>query len=107
LALLRKLTRGGAADVQRAIRETEAVLLKTLAETRRIALDLRPSMLDDLGLVAALRWYADSFSRRTGVGVEFKASGNGSPADTDVDTLLFRFFQEALTNVARHARAGR
>lgn len=107
LALLRTLTRGGAADVRRAIRETEAVVLRTIAETRRIAMDLRPSILDELGLVAALRWYADTFSRRTGVGVEIRANGNGGPADKDAKTLLFRFFQEALTNVARHARAGR
>ena len=107
LGLLRSLTRGGAPEVRRAIRETESVVLRTIAETRRIAMDLRPSILDDLGLVPALRWYSDTFSRRTGVGVDLKANGNGGPIDKDLNTLLFRFFQEALTNVARHARARR
>jgi len=107
LGLLRDLTRGGDPEVRRVIRETEGVVLRTIAETRRIAMDLRPSMLDELGLVPALRWYSDTFSRRTGIGVQLLANGNGGPADKDLNTLLFRFFQEALTNVARHARARR
>jgi signal transduction histidine kinase len=107
LGLLRNLTRNGAPEVRRAIRETESVVLRTIAETRRIAMDLRPSILDDLGLVPALRWYADTFSRRTGVGVELQARRNGGAIDKEINTLLFRFFQEALTNVARHARARR
>src|SRR2546425_4985588 len=105
LGLLRTLTRGAAPAVRRAILETEAVVRSTIEDTRRIAMDLRPSMLDELGLVPALRWYADTFSRRTGVGVDVQANGGGGPAQKDVNTLLFRFFQEALTNVARHARA--
>ena len=105
LGLLRTLTRGAAPGVRRAILETEAVVRSTIEDTRRIAMDLRPSMLDELGLVPALRWYADTFSRRTGVGVDVQANGGGGPAQKDVNTLLFRFFQEALTNVARHARA--
>ena len=105
LGLLRTLTRGAAPEVRRAILETEEVVRRTIEDTRRIAMDLRPSMLDELGLVPALRWYADTFARRTGVGVEVQANHGGGPAHKDVNTLLFRFFQEALTNVARHARA--
>jgi signal transduction histidine kinase len=105
LGLLSTLTHDAGPEVRRAIRETEAVVLRTIEDTRRIAMDLRPSMLDDLGLVPALRWYADTFARRTGVGVEVQANSGGGPAQKDVNTLLFRFFQEALTNVARHARA--
>ena len=105
LGLLRTLTRGAAPEVRRAILETEAVVRSTIEDTRRIAMDLRPSMLDELGLVPALRWYADTFARRTGVRIEVQANNGGGPAHKDVNTLLFRFFQEALTNVARHARA--
>ena len=90
LGLLRTLTRGAAPEVRRAIQETEAVVLRTIEDTRRIAMDLRPSMLDELGLVPALRWYAGTFSRRTGVGVEVQASQGGGPAQRDVNTLLFR-----------------
>jgi len=105
LGLLRTLTRGAAPEVRRAILETEAVVRSTIEDTRRIAMDLRPSMLDELGLVPALRWYADTFARRTGVRIEVQANPGAGPAHKDVNTLLFRFFQEALTNVARHARA--
>ncbi len=105
LGLLRSLARGAAPEVRRAIRETESVVLHTIEETRRIAMDLRPAMLDELGLVPALRWYADTFARRTGVDVQVRANGGGGPSQRDVNTLLFRFFQEALTNVARHSHA--
>ena len=64
-------------------------------------------MLDELGLVPALRWYAGSLARRTGIPVEIQANGVGGPARGEFKTLLFRFFQEALTNVVRHARARR
>jgi signal transduction histidine kinase len=104
LGLLRNLTRGAAPEVRRAIKETEAVVLHTIFETRRIAMDLRPAILDELGLVPALRWYADTFARRTGVAVDVRTNGGGRSLK-QIATLLFRFFQEALTNVALHARA--
>ena len=105
LGLLSDLTRGTSPTVRRAIRETEAVILRTIDDTRRISMDLRPVMLDELGLVPALRWYANNFARRTGIPVVIQADGVGGPARSEFKTLLFRFFQEALTNVARHARA--
>ncbi len=105
LGLLGDLTREASPEVRRAIRETEAVVLRTIDETRRISMDLRPVMLDELGLVPALRWYANNFARRTGIPVEIQADGVGGPARGEFKTLLFRFFQEALTNVVRHARA--
>jgi signal transduction histidine kinase len=71
---------------------------------RDIALDLRPSVLDDLGLPAALRWYADRMAR--GAGVEAHLSIDALPdIETGLATACFRVAQEALTNVARHARA--
>ena len=105
LGLLGDLTREAAPEVRRAIRETEAVILRTIDDTRRISMDLRPVMLDELGLVPALRWYANNFARRTGIPVDIQADGSGGPARSEFKTLLFRFFQEALTNVVRHARA--
>ena len=78
---------------------------EALAATRRIAADLRPAMLDDLGLSAALEWLADGWSRRTGITITVE----GDPID---DTLteagaitVYRIVQEALTNVTRHAQA--
>jgi PAS domain S-box-containing protein len=75
-----------------------------LQRVRDIALDLRPSVLDDLGLSAALRWYVDRLAR--GAGVEAHLSIDAIPdLDTGLATACFRVAQEALTNVARHAQA--
>lgn len=71
---------------------------------RNLALDLRPAMLDDLGLSAALRWYADRFARQTGVDTHL-AVEEFPRLDAGVATASFRVVQEALTNVARHAAA--
>ncbi|WP_233830237.1 PAS domain-containing sensor histidine kinase [Paraburkholderia sp. ZP32-5] len=76
------------------------------AALRRIAADLRPPLLDDLGLAAALEWLAEDFTKRYGV----RASVHLEPAEPEfsefASTALFRIVQEALTNVARHANAG-
>jgi PAS domain S-box-containing protein len=74
---------------------------------RRIATDLRPSILDNLGLWAAIEWQAQDMQERLGieVKVEIAAPETEPPLDDDRATALFRIVQEALTNVARHARA--
>lgn len=71
---------------------------------RGLALDLRPSMLDDLGLPAALRWYTDRFARDTGIELHFFADA-AMRLEPALETACFRVAQEALTNVLRHARA--
>jgi two-component system sensor histidine kinase UhpB len=76
-----------------------------VAATRRIVTDLRPSILDDLGLSAALRWQATEFAKHTGARVDVDAPETGLHIDRDIALALFRIFQETLTNVARHARA--
>jgi two-component system, NarL family, sensor histidine kinase UhpB len=83
----------------------DKLLAAAVAATRRIVTDLRPSILDDLGLSAALRWQATEFRKHTGarVNVETPASDHGIGRDTAL--TLFRIFQETLTNVARHAKA--
>jgi PAS domain S-box-containing protein len=78
-----------------------------VATTRKIVTDLRPSILDDLGLPAALRWQAAEFSKHTGASVEVDAPEARRPIDRAVALALFRIFQETLTNVARHAKADR
>jgi signal transduction histidine kinase len=70
-----------------------------------IVTDLRPPTLDQLGLVAALEWQAESFARRTGLRCQFTATADVSELDVGRATAVFRMFQEMLTNVARHARA--
>jgi len=96
----------GMADVRRQVEEMRSVVGQTLDEVHTMALHLRPSVLDDLGLPAALERYAAECRRRYGLRVELAIHGLGSlrlpPA---VETALYRIVQEGLTNVARHARA--
>jgi signal transduction histidine kinase len=78
-----------------------------LQEVRRIASDLRPYVLDFLGLGPALRCHVDRFSMLTGIAVELSLEGRPGRLDPDAETLLYRVTQEALTNAARHAGATR
>jgi two-component system sensor histidine kinase UhpB len=82
-----------------------ATIDDTLASVRRIASDLRPLMLDDLGLNAAIEWLAEDTSRRIGIDVQAHLPPEEPALDHRVAIALYRMVQEALTNVARHARA--
>ena len=74
----------------------------------RLSLELRPPMLDDLGLVPALTWHVNRFQEQTGIEVDFKHSGTeGRRFGAEIETTAYRVIQEALTNVARHARGTR
>ena len=66
---------------------------------------MRPGILDDLGLPAALEWQSNEFERRTGIHSVFKTDGLTGTYTRDVATVVFRIYQETLTNVARHANA--
>ncbi|MBI3526286.1 MAG: response regulator [Betaproteobacteria bacterium] len=74
---------------------------------RRIASGLRPVVLDQLGLTAAIEWQTKEFLKRTGIRCELSLSGEVPALDQERSTAAFRIFQELLTNVARHARATR
>jgi len=74
---------------------------------RRIATDLRPSVLDDLGLVAAVEWQAQEFERSTGITVQLEVQAEHVELEDICATTAFRILQETLTNVARHANATR
>jgi PAS domain S-box-containing protein len=78
-----------------------------LQQVRRLALALRPSMLDDLGLLPALRWMAEQTAGRAGFAVHLDADIPELRLSPEVETACFRIAQEALTNIARHARAER
>jgi signal transduction histidine kinase len=79
----------------------------TVQTVRKIATGLRPEMLDDMGLVAAIGWQAKEFQKRTGIRCRVKLPPESAKLDIDVSTTAFRIFQEILTNVARHSRATR
>jgi PAS domain S-box-containing protein len=78
----------------------------TIDTVRRIATELRPSVLDHLGLVAAVEWQAQEFEKRTGITVRLELSSAHPAVDDARATTVFRILQESLTNVARHAGAG-
>jgi len=93
--------------LQRTMADLRALTSEALEGVRRMALELRPTMLDDLGLVAALGAYGRSFSGRTGLAVEFRANGRPERVPPEVELVAYRVVQEALANVARHGSAGR
>ncbi len=77
----------------------------TIQSVRRISSELRPSVLDDLGLAAAIEWQAREFEKRSGLDCHVHLPINEITANPSQATALFRIFQETLTNVARHANA--
>ena len=77
----------------------------TIQSVKRITMDLRPGLLDHLGLVPAIEWQADEFQKRTGITCEVMVDPEDITLDKDQATTVFRIFQETLTNVARHADA--
>jgi signal transduction histidine kinase len=77
----------------------------TVQSVRRISSELRPSLLDDLGLVAAMEWHLKEFEHRTNIKTFFQEPEEDLELSDGVKTGLFRIFQESLTNVARHAQA--
>jgi PAS domain S-box-containing protein len=76
-----------------------------IQQVRRISTELRPGVLDDLGLLAAIEWQAEEFEKRTGTLCTVESNVGDAQLPRDVSTGLFRIFQEALTNAARHAGA--
>jgi two-component system sensor histidine kinase UhpB len=92
-------------EVSARITELRGQTGRTLEEVRKMAVDLRPSTLDDLGLAAALHWYTGDFARRTRTPVNFVAFGLDERLPDDVEVVVYRIVQEALTNVAKHAEA--
>ncbi|MFQ5576994.1 MAG: GAF domain-containing protein [Anaerolineae bacterium] len=89
------------------INEVVALTNDSLQEIRRLAMDLRPSILDDLGLVPTLHWYQNQFERRSNTQLTLSIAPNLPRLAPNTETALYRVVQEALTNVSRHANAGR
>jgi signal transduction histidine kinase len=85
------------------LREISAVIAKTLEQVRDLSQDLRPAILDSLGLSPALKWHFARYTRQTGVAVDFGSQGLNRRLPTQIEAGAYRLIQEALTNVARHA----
>ncbi|TMK13185.1 MAG: sensor histidine kinase, partial [Actinobacteria bacterium] len=105
LSRLAQQLRGVPGEVSEKVTKLGGMVDETIHNVRRISSELRPAILDDLGLVDALEWHAEEFEKRTGIKCTVKAARRRIEAGPDLGIALFRICQEALTNVARHARA--
>lgn len=93
------------ADVAKRAEGMKHLIDQTVASVRRISADLRPVMLDNLGLAPTLEWLTRDFSARTGITVDLAMPNEDLGATGDAATAIFRIVQESLTNVARHSQA--
>ncbi|UWQ16234.1 cache domain-containing protein [Jannaschia sp. M317] len=107
LELARRLTAKGDPKAEGAVDSAIEGLQGAITEVRRISHDLRPGVLDDLGLGPALKSLCEAFAARTGLPVEFRTVVFRNRLDIESKTALYRIAQEALTNVERHAQASR
>jgi PAS domain S-box-containing protein len=87
------------------LEKLRTVVLQALANLRRLTRDLRPQILDDLGLVAAVEWLAEDVERQCGIETSVRVTGEQQEVGPEVQLLLFRIVQEALTNVRKHSAA--
>lgn len=95
----------GQEDLRKQVSEARSLAAATLAELRRILSGLRPAILDDLGAVPAIRWFARTNLEQAGVQVEVQATEPFLELSPTITTTLFRIVQEAVSNIIRHAQA--
>src|ERR1043165_9097375 len=87
------------------IEEMVSLVDATINTVRRISSELRPGVLDDLGLVSAIEWHAHQFQANTGIVCRFDSLIEHVDLSREQATTVFRIFQEAMTNILRHAQA--
>jgi signal transduction histidine kinase len=102
---LKAVENAEAGEHRAAAAELRGQVVATLQDVRRLAVELRPTALDDFGLVPALERLAETFTEQTGIAVELEAPLGDERLPAEVETTLYRIVQEALTNVVKHAQA--
>jgi len=107
LAALKAEVPGNTKGLGRNIARTQRLVEKSVNIVHRFARELRPTVLDDLGLIPALHSFMKGFTKRTRIKIRFTAFAGVEQLNSAKRTVLFRVAQEALTNVAKHAAAGR
>jgi len=109
LSLLRRRLEPGNSDpeIEKQIRSMSALVEGTVDLVRKLATELRPEVLDELGLIATLRWYTRDFGERAGFTSGFTVYPKDFKLDPALSTAIFRIFQEIMNNVAKHSAAGR
>jgi len=105
LAILRQRLAGQDADVLSRLEDSAGLVKSSMHAIENLLSDLRPQMLDDHGLRAALEWYSRQFAARAGITVAVRAGEQEERMTSEVEIALFRIAQEALNNVAKHSRA--
>jgi len=105
LQFMLETAKNQSADTQRAdLEQIQEAVTDIIREVREMSLNLRPSMLDDMGLVPTLLWHIDRYTNQTGIHVNFQYDVFSKRLPSEVETAAYRIIQEALTNVARHAQ---
>jgi signal transduction histidine kinase len=107
LATLRTSNGGSVHAMTQKLADAQRLLQKTMETVHRFARELRPTMLDELGLLPALRSYLKGFAERTGLRVSLRGNAFAENLGGEQKTVLFRVAQESLTNVSKHAEASR
>jgi len=105
--LLDRVARSTDGQIRSALSESSDLTGEILERVRQFSLELRPKMLDDLGLLSTLVWYVHRYTDRTGIKVDFKHTGLNREFDRELSSSVYRIVQEALTNIARHAATDR
>ncbi len=95
------------AGLKEKLGEAKSLSSQTLTSMRQLSMDLRPTMLDDLGLIPTLRWYVQNFSNRLNIFSDFQAIGFEEKLPPQIETAFYRIVQETLNNIAKHAQADR
>lgn len=97
---------GEAAKIQERVKDIQKLLAETTQSIRDVMSELRPPVLDDFGLAACINWYGNRFSERTGIGIKMRGKVLKPRLPAMLETVLYRIVQEALTNIAKHSKAG-
>jgi PAS domain S-box-containing protein len=105
ISWLHKKMLGAERPIQNRMNDLKNMMDDTVKLVRRIASDLRPSLLDDMGLIAAIEWHAAEFEKRSGIAIELTGIKTEPALSKDYRINLFRIVQESLTNVGRHSGA--
>jgi signal transduction histidine kinase len=95
----------GSVEARQAVSDVRELVVSTLHDVRRLAVELRPKVLDDFGLVAAVERLTETFGAQTGIGVRFESGLPAGRLPAEIETALYRIVQESLTNIVKHSHA--
>lgn len=95
---------GDADQIAYRLEDSKQMVEASLSQIRSLSHELRPTLLDDIGLVAAIRWFLNQLSRRMSIKIEFKVTGDETRLTSDIEIVIYRVVQEASTNITKHAQ---